>query len=208
MRWVVLFILAVAGSAHGEAIPAGAVKNLPTLSKAYATAWPGAPLKYIAGGQVEQESQWNERATLRTSRELGRGLVQMTVTKNFNIYKDAVHYKELKGWNWRADPYNPLYQLMFLVRQNRDNYSASKAVNPAETWKIALVRYNAGDGRINARRRYALAVGLPVDRWSGGLELAHGPLENSVLYGRPLWKAVNAYPTEIFKKAEKYKGVL
>lgn len=207
-RWVFWFLVVAVGSVHADPIPAAATKHLPTLAAAYKSGWPDAPLKYLACGQVEQESNWNEKATLKTSRELGRGLVQMTVTKSFNIYKDAVKYKALRSWDWEKDPYNPLYQLTFLVLQDRDNFNESKAINAEEQWKIAWVRYNAGDGRVSARRRYAIAKGLKTDRWTGGLEDAHGSLENSVLYGRPLWKAVNEYPRVIMKKAEKYKGKL
>lgn len=210
MRWGWLFIIAgLWGNAHAaDAIPPGAVKHLPTLAGAYASQWPDAPLKHVAAGQVEQESGWNERATLKTSRELGRGLVQMTITKSFNIYKDAVRYKALRDWDWQKDPFSPPKQLLFLVLQDKANYVSTKAVDAVETWKMALVKYNAGDGRIIARRRYAIAKGLPVDRWTGGLEDAHGALENSVLYDRPLWKAVNEYPRVIFKRSEKYRGRL
>ena len=207
LRMLALLLL-LAATARAESLTAGAVKNLPALAAAYRTQWPDAPLQYIAAGQVEQESQWDEHATLRTSRELGRGLVQMTVTKSFNIYRTAVKYKALRGWDWQSDPYNPRCQLLFLICQNKDNYLRSSAINAAERWKIALIRYNAGDGRISARRRYAIASGLPTDRWTGGLELAHGPAERSVLYGRELWRAVNEYPAVIFRRAEKYKGAL
>ena len=204
----VLILLLVPGLACAQELPPGASKNLPTLAKVYRTHWAPAPLKHVAAGQVEKESNWNERAHLHTDREDGYGLVQMTRTRSFNIYLSAVKWKALKGWDWRADPYNPEKQLTFLVLQDKCNYEASKAVSPEERWKIALVRYNAGDGRIAARRRYALGAGLPTDRWTGGLEQAHGALENSVLYGRPLWKAVNEYPRVVFKLAEKYRGKL
>lgn len=202
---ITIALLLMAGMAQA-AISPGAAKDLPLLRMAFLSIWPQAPLLHIPAGQVEQESDWNEHATLKTPRELGRGLCQMTVTKNFNIYLDAVKYKALKGWDWKTSPYDPAKQLTFLAYQDRDNFTASKAINAEEQWKITLVRYNAGDGRINARRRYAIAKGIPTDRWTGGLEQAHSPLENSILYGATFWKTVNAYPTLIFKKAEKYKG--
>lgn len=209
-KWVIVVItLWLSRGAEGAEKPSiAAERNLPTLQAAYVSEWQSAPLKHIAAAQVEQESQWNEKATLKTSRELGRGLVQMTVTKRFNIYKDAVRYKTLRDWDWQKDPYNARNQLIFLVLQDRENYLQSKAVNAEERWKMALVRYNAGGGRINARRRYATAAGMKTDRWTGGLEDAHGPLENSILYGRPLWKAVNEYPRVIFRRATKYEGRL
>ena len=198
----------MANATPPKSLPNGSTQGLLWLKTAYASNWPTAPLKHISAGQVEQESSWNTHATLKTSRELGRGLCQMTVTKSFNIYLSAVRYKALRGWDWRADPYNPQYQLDFLVLQDKDNFDACKAVSPEEQWKMTLVSYNAGSGRISARRRYAIAKGLPHDRWTNGLELAHGPLENSVLYGRPLWKAVNEYPQVIFSKAQKYVGLI
>lgn len=203
-----LILALTPGLVAAQDIPAGAAKNLPVLAKVYRTHWGTAPLKHVAAGQVERESNWNERAHLHTSREDGYGLVQMTVTRSFNIYLTAVKWRALRDWDWRADPYNPERQLTFLVLQDKANYEASKAVNAEERWKMALVRYNAGDGRIAARRRYALGAGLPLDRWTGGLEQAHGALENSVLYGRPLWKAVNEYPRVVFQLADKYKGRL
>jgi len=208
MRWLALVALLILPTVAGGAIPPNAQKHIPTLREAFKTQWPAAPLKHISCGQIEQESSWKENATLKTPRELGRGLVQMTITKRFNIYLDAVKYKALRGWDWQNDPYNTKYQLMFLVLQDRSNYSQSVAINERESWMMTLVRYNAGGGRIAARRRYATAQGTPTDRWIGGLEDAHGPLENSVLYGRPLWKAVNEYPRVIFKRAEKYVGAL
>jgi hypothetical protein len=208
LRILAILLLTVPVAAGAEPIPPGAVRNLPHLLAAYRAQWPDAPAKYVSAGQVDQESGWDEKAHLHTSREDGYGLGQMTITKSCNIFKGAVKYKALKGWDWSKDPYNPLYQLTFLVLQDKDNYIQSKAVNAEERWKIALVRYNAGDGRINIRRRYAIAKGLPTDRWTGGLELAHGPAEYSILYGRPLWKAVNEYPDIICRKAEKYKGAI
>jgi hypothetical protein len=205
---VVIAGLLLTTVACAEQIPAGAVRNLPHLAAAYRAQWPDAPLKHIPAGQIEQESGWNEKAHLHTSREDGYGLGQMTVTKTFNIFTDAVKYKALKNWNWKADPYNPLYQLTFLVLQDKDNFLQTKAINAEERWKISLVKYNAGEGRINVRRRYAIAAGLPTDRWTGGLELAHGPSEVSILYGRPLWKAVNEYPKIIFQRGQKYKGAI
>lgn len=192
------------------AMPVGAAKYLPLLDQAFSQHWPMAPLKGVVAAQVEQESDWNPRAHLHTSREDGYGLVQMTRTRTFNIFVDAVRIKALKGWDWRRDPYNPSKQLIFLVIQDKANFTQWRKYfrDDVEGTKAMLVSYNAGEGRVLKRRQYAIAKGLPRDAWTGGLELAHGPAENSALYGRPLWRAVNEYPKVIFKKAEKYKGMI
>jgi len=163
-------------------------------------------------GQVEQESSWKDHATLKTSRELGRGLVQLTIAYNrsgserFNAYRDAVRLGPLSGWNWKADPYNPRYQLSYLVLRDRDTFKQTRLImsDDAESWKAALVAYNAGMGRVLSRRASARVLGLPTNRWSGGLEQAHRGKENTLLYGRPLWQAVNEYPVVIFRKSNKY----
>ncbi|WP_188055624.1 transglycosylase SLT domain-containing protein [Oryzomonas rubra] len=164
-------------------------------------------MQYIPCGQVEQESEWNPKAHLHTSREDGYGLVQMTVTKNFNIFKSAVTMKPLRKWDWRKDPYNPENQLAFLVLQDKTSWNNVRKWmrDDAEGWKATLVSYNAGLGRVMKRRTYAIAKGIPHDRWTGGLDQAHTPGETTLLYGRPMWKAVNEYPALIFKKAEKYR---
>jgi hypothetical protein len=212
---VAILFLAVP-TAHGAPVPDRARPYLPVLGQAIAAQWPAAPCRHIPAGQVEQESGWKERATLKTSRELGRGLCQLTIAydgkgkERFNIYRDAVRCKALSGWDWQRDPYNPRYQLTFLVIQDRSNFSQVRPYSrdDAEAWRCALVCYNAGSGRWLARRRNARAMGVPADRWSGGLENAHGPAENATLYDRPLWQAVNEYPRVIFSRAEKYRGLM
>lgn len=202
-------------SAHGAAIPDRARPLLPVLSSTVAKQWPTAPAPENMAGQVEQESGWKERATLHTSRELGRGLVQLTIayradgSERFNAYRDAVRAKALRTWDWQRDPYNARYQLTYLVLTDRSNYVQMirlRFVDAPETWRAALVCYNAGVGRVLSRRAEAKRKGIAADRWCGGLELAHSRGENAVLYGRPLWQAVNEYPRVIFTRAAKYRG--
>lgn len=201
-------------SLAGAEPPPQAKPYLPILSQALNAQWPGAPLKYIPAGQVEQESGWKAKATLHTSRELGRGLTQMTIAydskgrERFNIYREAARSKALKAWNWQHDPYNVRYQLTFLALQDRANF---KMVRPytcddTQAWKCALVCYNAGEGRWLQRRANARRAGIPADRWDAGLDRAYSPRESALLYGRPLYEAVNEYPRVIAKRAEKYKG--
>lgn len=202
--------------AHGAQIPAGARQHLPTLSAALYQQWPSAPLRQIPAGQVEQESSWKERATLHTSRELGRGLVQMTIAydktgrERFNIYRDAVRTRQLAAWDWQSDPYNPRAQLTFLVLQDRSNFVMVRkySVDDLQAWKCSLVCYNAGSGRWLQRRANAKRLGISADRWDNGLDRAYSGGETGLLYGRPLYQAVNEYPRVICKRAEKYRGLV
>lgn len=217
LGWVALAITVILSvvyttSAHASTLPAGYIRNQAVLGQVLVTHWPDAPLPHIIPGQVEQESSWKERATLHTSRELGRGLVQLTIAytkdgkERFNAYKDATGYAALRGWDWRNDPYNVRYQLTYLVLRDRATFHQTRLMmaDDAEAWRAALVAYNAGMGRVLQRRKNAVLMGLDKTRWSGGLDQAHGSAENSLLYGRSLWQAVNEYPVVVFKKAAKY----
>lgn len=189
---------------------------LQTLSSVITTYWATAPGRPIMAGKIEQESSWKERATLKTSRELGRGLGQLTITyradgtERFNIYRDAVKMKALKDWNWHEDPYNVRYQLTFSVLTDRSNFFTVRpyAVNDYQAWKMALVCYNAGQGRWLSRRHNAKVRNIPADRWDGGLDQAYSSGEAKLLYGRPLYEAVNEYPRVIFSRSHKYQGML
>lgn len=214
--WLILagtILTATAGNA--TSLTERAAKHLPALKGAVSEHWPDAPLRHTMAGQVEQESTWKERATLKTSRELGRGLVQLTIayhkdgTERFNAYRDAARIRALRGWDWETDPYNVRYQLTYLVLTDKANYRQMQGlrfVDATETFKAALVCYNAGPGRVLNRRALALAKGIPHDRWTGGLDRAYSSKEAVMLYGRPLYEAVNHYPQVVFKKAEKYRG--
>ncbi len=189
---------------------------LPILSNVIQSNWPAAPCKQITAGKTEQESSWRERATLKTPRELGRGLGQITIaynadgTERFNNYRNAVRMQALKEWDWRKDPYNVRYQLTYSVLTDRANFVTVRkyAESDTQAWKMALVCYNAGSGRWLSRRRNALSKGIPANRWDNGLDRAYAPGEAKLLYGRPLYEAVNEYPRVIFQRAEKYKGKL
>lgn len=212
---VVLAVIALLIAILWLAVPSARADNLQVLSSTINQHWPNAPLRHIMAGQVQQESTWKERATLKTSRELGRGLVQLTIayrpdgSERFNAYRDAVRgYKALSAWNWQQDPYNVGYQLTYLVLRDRGQFAVTRRnmINDAEAWRSALVCYNAGEGRWLARIANARLMGLDRTRWQGGLEHAHGKGEDRLLYGRRLWQAVNEYPVIIFRKAARYEG--
>lgn len=203
-----LFFLVIT-SAHADMIEKS--KPYVTLIKnLYVEYWKDAPNKHILFGQIEQESSWNPKARLHTSREDGYGLGQVTVTPRFNNFLTAKGYAPLKKWNWKLDPYNVNNQLTFAVLQNRSNFNQVQRLfkNDDERTKGMLVSYNAGLGRVLKRRQIAIAKRYTADSWTNGLEDVHDNFEKTKLYGRPLYIVVNEYPKIIFKKAEKYRELL
>lgn len=220
MKWLLVISMLVVTSCEPVYAASTALERskpfLPVLSDVIKTYWPTAPGRPVMAGKIEQESSWKEKATLKTSRELGRGLGQLTIayradgTERFNTYRNAVKMSALKAWDWQADPYNVRYQLTYSVLTDRSNFATTRphCNNDYQAWKCALVCYNAGTGRWLSRRSNAKAKGLSSDRWDDGLDGAFSTGESKLLYGRPLYEAVNEYPTVIFKRAWKYQGKL
>lgn len=213
-RIIVLAFLLLSVSASytlAEKVPQKALQFAPMVKSVIDLHWRDMPLRESVGGQIEQESRWNDKAVLKTDRELGRGLAQMTITKNFNIYKEAVKYKPLRDWNWEADPYNPQRQVTFMVLQDMGNFNTVKKMfsSDEDRWAGALVAYNAGLGTVLKRRAVALKT-IPdrSSKWFGGLDGVRLSYESRLLYGRNLGEMRNDYPRLILKvRSPKYKGL-
>lgn len=216
-RWISALVLvfslpsASAGSVLDTARP-----HLPTLIEAVVLHWPGAPCRENFAGQVEQESRWKTTARLKTSREDGRGLVQLTVAydaagkERFNAFRDAMAFKALRSWDYKKDPENVKFQLSYLVLMDRSNFRQFEKYfdDDVSRWAAALVAYNAGGGTVIGRRTAAKGITrINARKWFGdGLESCRLPYESRKLYGRDLGEMRNEYPRLIIKtRAPKYK---
>lgn len=206
IRTALTALLLLATVAH-----AGPVERARTLLPAFERTldrhWPQAPMTHIMCGQVEQESSWKPTAELKTSREYGFGLGQITITSRFNNFETARQISSLKNWKWE-ERFDPECQLTFLVFTDQANYNRLESMfdTSSDTWAASLVAYNAGMGTVLQRRRAAPAS--LKRRWFGGLELVILKSETGELYGRNLWKVRNEYPTKVFNKADKYRRLL
>lgn len=209
MRYLIMLLtcLMLAGPSWAAGMVDRAAPYLPVLQQKIDSHWPAFTLPFVLAGQVEQESRWNPKAKLETSRELGRGLAQMTITPRFNIYQDAVRMKPLKGWDWNKDPYNPANQLTYLVLADKSNFAQVQRMFNADQERMAgaLIAYNAGFGTVLQRRALALRQGKENGRWFGGLDGIRLPYESRKLYGRDLGEMRNEYPRLIFQRGEKYR---
>lgn len=202
-----LFLLPV--TCFGESALTRAAPLFYTMQTTTGTYWPGFGLSYVLCGQVEQESGWKTKAKLETSRELGRGLAQLTITERFNAYQEAVKLPPLKGWDWQNDPYNPEKQLTYLVLTDRNNFTKVQSLflNNQERLAAAFVSYNAGLGTVLQRRALAIRTGQDNGLWFNGLEDIRLPYEKRLLYGRDLGQMRNEYPRLIFERAAKYRSL-
>lgn len=168
--------------AHAKTdLPAGAIKYLPVLKTEIQTIWPDVQPYSTLGALIEQESCislkhkkcWNPRAELKTDREYGFGLGQLTVTHKFNAFEEvkAMH-PSMRDWRWE-DRYNPSYQLRAIVLKNRNNFRAVSKWTPRNEDRMAFTfsAYNGGLGGLMKDRRLCANVkGCDTTRWFGHVE--------------------------------------
>jgi len=176
-----LIFLAFAGRAAAADLPAGAAQYLPVLSSEQMTHWPDVPLRSSLAAQIEQETCpslksskcWNPRTELKTDREYGFGLGQLTVTPRFDNFKEARKLDaSLRDWRFE-DRYDPVKQIRTMVLMDRAAYTrlASLVQNERERLAMAISAYNGGlGGVLQDRRLCASQPGCDPGKWFGHVE--------------------------------------
>nr|WP_199066026.1 hypothetical protein [Chromobacterium sp. ASV5] len=199
--FVLLFIMPGHAAALPAGLPANAYRNLPLVLSEQRSLWPDHPAPSVLAAQIEQETCpslgsrqcWSERAELKTAREHGVGLGQVTRTARFDTLADLKrqHGKLLAGWSW-SRPYDARLQARALVLQDKRCYQPLSGVaNAEERLAMALNCYNAGPGMLAiSRSRCAAQTGCDPARWFGHVERAEGP-SRRVGYGQRSFYAIS-----------------
>jgi len=182
----VVLLLMVTSSRAAEP-PAAAGPLLPVLKAEQVRLWPAMPLPSALGAQVEQETCsslksrwcWSPRAELRTSREQGIGLGQLTRafrsdgSTRFDALAEirSAYPRELSGLSWDA-PYDPGLQLRALVLKDRQGFTAARgAATPEDRLAMAFSAYNGGLGGLASDRKACAGTpGCDPGRWFGHVE--------------------------------------
>lgn len=201
-------------------IPALATVYLPMLAAVIALLWPSMPDRALIAAQIEQETCpsltskkcWNPRTELKTSREYGFGLGQLTVTKKFNNFEAARGWdKSLAGWKWE-DRFNADMQLRALVAYDRNLYSQIRfGATDQDRLAFMFSSYNGGLGGLLKDRRMCAAVkGCDPERWFGHIENHSFRAKTSVDgYGKSFFEINREYVRNIlFVRSPKYRGAL
>lgn len=177
---VSMLIVQAKGAACAE-LPPGAVALIPVLRQEVSARWPDMAMPSALAAQVEQETCislksrgcWNPRTELKTDREYGFGLGQLTVTSRFNAWEEVRGMDAgLSAWRWE-DRYDPRLQLRALVVKDRFNARsfAGSSATPADGIAFALAAYNGGvGGTMSDRKLCRNTPGCDPGRWFGHVE--------------------------------------
>lgn len=207
-------------------IPPAAALHRATLAAEVAAHWADHPHPAVLPALIEHESCitlrhrrcWNPASRLKTSREEGAGLGQITRAwhPDGRLRFDALaemreRHPALREWSWgnvydRAD-----LQLRAVVLKNRDNYQALRLVHdPAQRLAFADAAYNGGLGGVQRERRACgLKSGCDPQQWWGHVE--HVCLKSRApLYGNRSACDINRHHVHdvIRTRAPKYEGWL
>lgn len=187
MRALVLVACLLASALAGAGtVPSRALEHLPSLVKAQSSLWPAAPQPWFLAGQVEQETCpsltspkcWNPRTELKTSREYGFGLGQITIayradgSVRFNKWAELrARYPELRAWSWEQR-YEPAYQLTAFVLMDRSICKLfADAASVEDTLAMCLAGYNGGEGAVKQDQLLCSNTpGCDPRRWFGHVE--------------------------------------
>ncbi len=200
------------------AVPAAALALLPILSQELDTHWPTMPLRSSMAAQIEKESCitlkhskcWNTRAELKTDREYGFGLGQITITKKFNVFEELkASNKALSDWKWE-NRFDARYQLRAVVIKDLQCFtSVKKAATPLDQLKMAYSCYNGGGGGLMKDRVLCSKTqGCDPSKWDGNVELTSFKSKVAVKgYGQSFYEINRGYVrqlTDLLPRRQKY----
>lgn len=196
---VISALLSLFGRGAHAAVPPQALQYLPALAAEIDAHWPDAPLREYMPGLIEHESCitlthsrcWSPTSRLKTSREEGAGLGQLTRAwaADGSLRFDALDelrsmHPELRALSWANIYTRPDLQMRALVLKVRGDFQALRAVaDPLQRLAMADAAYNGGiSGLQRERRACQMAAGCDPGRWWGHVE-RHCLKSRAALYG-------------------------
>lgn len=186
-------------------IPPKAFPLLPVYNQEVQRLMPGFEFPFYFPALTEHESCislkhskcFDARSELKTAREWGVGLGQITVAyrADGSVRFDKLtemrnqYNSELKELSWLTVKERPDLQIRAIVLMTRDSYKALFMVkDPLQRLKMADVAYNAGLGSVKKDRQLCgLRPGCDPQIWDGNVET------NSQVSRKPIYGNRSAY---------------
>lgn len=172
-----------AGRAHADP---RAAQFAPTIQAETRTHWPDLPWPHYVAALISHESGcpalrscWSPTARLKTQREEGAGLGQITRayrpdgSLRFDSLADMRNrHPSLREWSWQNVYQRPDLQIRGVVLMSRVNWDALRLID--DYWeRLAMTNaaYNGGLGGVNSDRRACqIKQGCDPQRWWGHVE--------------------------------------
>lgn len=216
--------LLVTASAAVTTIPKGAVTHLPALKVAIDKNWPTLSKPALIAGQIEQESCislthsrcWNSKVELKTTREYGFGLGQITIAYDktgkvrFDNFLEAKRQfgSALSAWKWE-DRFNASYQLTTIILMDKNLYNRSQSLTPRDADRLAFMfaSYNGGFGGLLQDRKLCQGVkGCDGTKWFGHVEHQSFKSRTKVKgYGESAFDINRGYVRQVmYQRSDKY----
>lgn len=190
-------LLVFAPRAHAATLPDGFTAYGPILKAEQRRYWPDHPDPAILAALVEQESCaslksprcWNPTARLKSAREEGAGMGQITraYRADGSLRFDSLaglrgqYGSELAGWSWDNVYQRPDLQLRAVVLMSRDS---AKVFRGSAGWlAFGDAGYNGGVAGVQKERRACkLSAGCDPSKWFAHVE-NHCLKSRQPLYG-------------------------
>lgn len=161
---------------------------------------------------------WNSTSRLKSAREEGAGLGQITRAYNTDgslrfdsLYDLRTRYKtELKDAKWETIYSRPDVQIRMIILMTRDNYNKLYDVNnPIEKLAMADAAYNGGMGGLQKERRLcSLKQGCDPKIWFGNVEKIVAKSTKPIYGNRSPWDINRHHAKDVLKvRMPKYERV-
>ena len=214
------------GAARADTLPGHAAQYLPVVRAAQTQHWPDHPAPWVLGGMVEQETClsprhprcWHPTAQLKSAREEGAGLGQLTRTwrPDGTVRFDALaelraRHAELRPLSWANVYQRADLQAAALVLKSLDDFRALGEVRSLQarvTMQVAA--YNRGLGGINAERRACqVTPGCDPQQWWGHVERTCTASRVALYGGRSACDINRAHVDKVLnQRGPRYVGLL
>lgn len=185
---------------------------------------PDMPYPYYFGALIEHESCislthsrcWSPTSQLKSQREIGIGLSQLTKAYNtdgsvrFDVLTDLAkrHKQELRELSWDTVRDRPDLQIRAMILLSRSNYNALYTIqNPYERLAMTDVAYNGGLGGLQKERRVCgLSANCDPNKWFDNVERYCLKSKKPIYAGRSACTISRNHPVDTLKhRMPKYK---